>query len=142
LNTSEFETIHSGSRKKNNRGAYVMAQGNLGSLAGRSVEGWVRVGTADTRFSDIGLHVGGGLTVGPDERRFGLAVAHARLGSPARGYLGSPDDAETIVEATYAHAVGDRLIMQPAVMYVVSPGFERSLKNSLVVGVPLQLRIF
>jgi len=141
--TSEFETIRAGSRRRGNRGAYVMAQSDLGSLSGESVEGWVRVGVADTRFNDIGLYVGGGVAIGPEERRLGLAVAHARLGSPAReDLLRYPEDSETIVEATYAHAIGDRLIVQPAVMYVVNPGFERSLQDSLVAGVRLHLRIF
>jgi porin len=141
--TSKFETIRDGTREPGNRGAYIMVQSNLGSVGGQSVDGWVRIGTADTRFNAIGNYVGGGLAAGPESRRFGLAIAHAMLGSHSRDALpGQAVDAETIVELTYAHAIHDRLIVQPDVMYVINPGFERRLQNAFVPGVRLQLRLF
>ena len=141
--TSKFETIRDGSRERGNRGAYVMVQTRLGSVSGQQIDGWVRAGTADTRFNAIGTYVGGGLAAGPERRRFGFALAHARLGSRSRdGLLDPANDAETMVELTYAHAIGDRLIVQPDVMYVINPGFERRLQNALAAGVRVQLRLF
>ena len=61
-----------------------MVESRLGALGGRPVEGWVRVGTAEARFNPIGFYLGGGVAVGPENRRLGIAVAHARLGSPGR----------------------------------------------------------
>ena len=141
--TTEFETIPDGSRKRGNRGAYVLAESALGHIGGEPAKAWVRAGTAETRFNAIGLYLGGGIAVGPEGRRFGLAVAHARLGSPARQpAFEDPGNAETSVEMTYARAIGDRLIVQPDVQYVINPGFERGLRNSLTLGVRGQLRIF
>jgi porin len=141
--TSKFETIREGTRERGNHGAYVMVQSSLGSVVGQPVDGWVRVGTADTRFNAISTYVGGGLAAGPDSRRFGVAIAHARLGSRSPdSSMDLADDAETIVELTYAHAIGDRLTVQPDVMYVINPGFERRLQNALVAGVRIQLSLF
>ena len=56
--------------------------------------------------------------------------------------MNSSERAETIVEVTYAHTIGDRLTIQPDVQYVVNPGFYRSLRNSLSAGVRLQLQVF
>lgn len=139
--TTRFETISDPERQqRGNRGAYALVEGRLGSIKGHPVEAWARIGTADTRFNAIGMYVGGGVTIGAPERRFGAAIAHARLGSPARA--DSPERAETIIEITYAHAIGDRLMVQPDVQYVINPGFDRSLRNSLSAGVRLQLQVF
>jgi porin len=139
--TTRFETISDPEKlQRENRGAYALVEGRLGSIIGQPIEAWVRVGTANTRFNAIGRYAGGGVTIGSPERRFGAAIAHARLGSPAR--MNSSERAETIVEVTYAHTIGDRLTIQPDVQYVVNPGFYRSLRNSLSAGVRLQLQVF
>lgn len=139
--TTRFETIAGPDRlERGNRGAYALVEGRLGSLRGQPIEAWVRVGTADTDFNAIGLYAGGGVTIGQPESKFGAAIAHARLGSPARADFS--ERAETIVEMTYAHSIGDRLMVQPDVQYVINPGFDRGLRNSLSAGVRLQLRIF
>lgn len=139
--TTRFETVSNpDDRRGGNRGAYAMVESRLGALGGRPVEGWVRVGTAETKFNPIGFYFGGGVAVGPAKRRLGIAVAHARLGKPARRILDRK--AETVVELTYAHAIGERVVVQPDVQYVIDPGFDRSLRNSLSGGVRIQLTLF
>jgi porin len=145
--TSAFDTLPDAvggvERRRGNRGAYISAESRLGSFGDHSVDGWVRAGTAETRFNPIGLYLGGGIAAGPDDRRFGLAIAHARLG--ARAGLGPddrPEHAETVVEMTFSRAIGDWFIVQPDVQYIINPRFDRSLRDSLAAGVRIQLRLF
>lgn len=145
--TSKFDTLPDVEgrveRRRGNGGAYALVETRLGSIGDAPVDGWVRAGTAERLFNPISLYFGGGIAVGPEDGRFGLAVAHARLGSSARhSFDERPERAETIVEITYARAIGDRLIVQPDIQYVINPGFERGLKNSLAAGVRLQLTLF
>jgi porin len=127
-------------RRRGNRGAYVLAETRLGQIGTAPVESWIRVGIADGRFNAIGTYVGGGVTVGPDKCKFGVAVAHARLGE--RSQLAGTARAETVIEWTYAHAISDRLTIQPDVQLVINPGFDSTLRNSLSGGVRLQLAVF
>ena len=116
--TTKFETISDPDlRRRGNRGAYAMVESRLGSIGDSPVEGWVRVGAAETRFNPIGFYVGGGVAVGPEDRRLGIAVAHARLGDPGRRIYS--ERAETVVELTYARTIGERLVVQPDVQYVI-----------------------
>jgi porin len=109
-----------------NRGAYVQVESGLARWDDRSLEAWMRIGTASDRINPISLYAGGGLAYGNDDRRAGFAVAHARLGDPAirAATLGGedPERAETAFELTYSHRVNDRLTIQPDIQYVVNPG--------------------
>jgi porin len=129
--------------RRGNQGAYAMVEGQFGTLANAPLSAWVRTGVAETAFNPIGLYVGGGLAVGEERSRLGLALAHARLGRPALQAISSgPRRAETIIELTYSRAVGEKLVVQPDVQYVINPGFEPGLGNALVAGIRLQLELF
>lgn len=138
--TREFERVDGSDRTAEGRGAYAMVEAQVSRISGQPLHAWVRVGTASAAANPIGVYAGGGLVFGPEARRAGLALSHARLGSTAR--TPGTEGAETIIEATYAHAINDRLIVQPDVQYVINPGFDRQLRNALVAGVRLQLRLF
>lgn len=123
------------------RGAYVQVEGRLLNLADdRRLDGWVRVGVADRRVEPIGSYVGGGVTIGNDEQRGGVAIAHARLGDPAiAAGLGAPGKrAETTIEVSYARPLTGWLRLQPDVQYVIHPGWQPGVPNALVAGVRLQ----
>ena len=130
-------------RRRGNRGAYVQLEGRLGSFWSLPVEGWVRAGTAATAVNAIGLYTGGGIAVGPEESRWGLALARARLGNPARRAAAPAalDKHETVIELTYARAVAEWLTIQPDVQYVINPGWDPALGNALVAGVRLHFAL-
>nr|WP_294169575.1 carbohydrate porin [uncultured Sphingomonas sp.] len=146
--SGKFETIEllpdgAPDRRRGNRGAYLQVEGRLGSVAALPVDGWVRVGTAATRVNAIGLYTGGGIAVGPEESRCGLALARAQLGRPARRAAApsSLDKHETVVELTYSRTVTDWLTVQPDLQYVINPGWDPGLGNALVAGVRLHLAL-
>ena len=143
--SNSFEAIPVGNvepddRERGNCGAYILADGRLGTVQRSPVNAWIRAGSADRRFNPIAIYVGGGVTVGREGRKFGLSIAHARLGRRARNAGSSR--AETLLEATYAHAIGERITVQPDVQLVLSPAFDRTLRNSLSAGVRVQLTLF
>jgi porin len=146
--TSKFETIDTGENgnpveQRGNGGAYAMIEGRVGKIAGQPLDAWIRAGTAETEFNPIGLYLGGGLAVGEERSRWGVAVGHARLGQPAIRAAGpGAKRAETVIELTYARAIGSRLIIQPDVQYVINPGWDAQLRNALVAGVRLQIELF
>lgn len=136
--TPRFASIDpASSRDGVSQGAYVMVEGPLTP----KVDAWMRAGVASPRVNEIGVYLGGGVTVGDEARRIGLAVAQARLGDTARRVARSAgegvDLAETIVELSYSHRISSLLTVQPDVQYVINPGWEPSRKNALVTGLRL-----
>lgn len=119
-------------------GAYAMIEGPLaGRDTDKPVNGWLRLGVADARVSPISTSIVGGVTFGDEGRKWGIAFAHARLGKRSR--LGDTvtaklDRAETNVELSYAHAINDRLTLQPDVQFVRNPGWEPGRRDALVLG--------
>ena len=126
-------------RRRDNRGGYVQVEATLGRVVGQSVEGWLRYGTANARINPIRDYIGGGLALGEEDNRWGLAVAHARLGDAAM-QLGS-EGAETAIELTHVRKIGERLTVQPDIQYILNPGWDPGRRNALVLGVRLQLSL-
>jgi porin len=103
-------------------------------------KGWVRAGFADRRVQDVSGYVGGGLAwdgllPGRSDDSFGLAVAHARIGGPARLVGGGLPAAETTWEATYSFALLPHVTLQPDVQRIVHPASAPGLPSATVVGV-------
>lgn len=120
------------------QGAYAMVEGPLAVLDDRRLDAWLRVGVASAHVNEIGTYVGGGLAFGNDDRRWGLAVAHARRGHAARRAVaaagGHSDRAETAIEFTYCIRLTPWLAVQPDVQYVINPGWDPALRNATVGG--------
>ncbi len=139
--TDRFDALDPGrSPRAVSQGAYALVEGPLG----RGIDGWARVGVADARANPIGLYLGGGIAHGPAHSRIGLAVAHARLGAPARRTLIEgrvADRAETALELTWAHRLMDGVIIQPAVQYVIDPGWDPATRNALIIGTRLRFAL-
>lgn len=126
------------------RGAYAMLEGRLWENASTlSLDAWVRAGVASAEVNPIGLYLGGGVTVGNDQTRAGLAFAHARLGDPAvRAATLEGQEvnrAETILELSLAHRLFPGVTLQPDLQYVINPGWAPARADALVAGVRLSL---
>ncbi len=120
------------------RGAYAYVQGPIG----RGWSGWVRGGFADGRINVVSGYLGAGVVkadpFGFKGDQAGLAIAHAIVGADSRRILGLPD-AETVVEATYSHAIGDHLTLQPDLQWVIHPASQPHLRNALAVGLRINV---
>ena len=145
--TSRFEPIGGDALaeppgKVSSSGAYALAEGRVGALAGLPVNAWVRAGVADKDANPIALYLGGGMTLGDERALWGLGIAHARLGRPARAAGDVPlDRAETAIEFTYARQVGDQVTLQPTLHYVFNPGWDPALRNALVAGLRVRFEL-
>jgi len=141
--TAAFDTLDGG-RSHGNAGVYAMTEAKLTSVEGhddQGVNGWLRVGFANSAINPVEGYVGGGLVytgVFSDQDQAGFAFAVARVGDAAETNLGLRGG-ETTLEATYAYVVSDWLTIQPDVQYVISPGGDPSLDDALVIGSRLSL---
>ena len=138
--TDRFDALDPGRPRAVSQGAYALIEGPLD----RGIEGWVRVGVADDRANPIGLYLGGGIAHGPAHSRIGLAVAHARLGAPARHTLiegRTADRAETAFELTWARRLVEGVIVQPVLQYVIDPGWNPATRDALVIGTRLRFSL-
>lgn len=116
-----------------------------------AVRGFIRAGIAEDSVNRFSNFVGMGLTFSgalwhQPEHRLGVALARARNGSPYRTLAidaGSPvDTSEMDIEVTYRFPVGDRVVLQPDLQYVMHPDTDPGLDNALVVGIRGELSFF
>jgi len=120
-------------------GGYAMIEVRLlDGDQGRALRAWLRGGGASAATNPIGAYLGGGLTWGNDAAQFGAAVAHARLGDPARR-AGAVDDrpayrAETAIEATARWRVWRGVALQPDAQYIIHPSWSRAIPNAVVLA--------
>ena len=126
-------------RQFRQRGAYAQAEGRLAKSADMRLDGWVRLGVADSRAQSIGFYSGGGFALTRGDQQAGIAVASARLGNPAvtAGIGAAGKRSETTVELTCSVDVVRWLRVQPDVQYVIHPGWQRNTPDALVVGLRL-----
>lgn len=102
--------------------------------------GWLRVGVADGRVQAVSGYLGAGVVWTPPARpddRFGVAVARAAIGGPARRMQGLPG-AETTWEASYSYRLNSVITVQPDIQYVVHPAGGPGRPNALVAGLRIQ----
>jgi porin len=145
LYSAASDTIGAPHAVHGNGGIYALADGQLYAAPGSAnggLSGWIRLGFANAAVNPVAFYAGGGLVyTAPWEReadQVGLSIAYARIGGPARRAAlaagGIPADAETTFEATYSYAFSEHVILQPDVQYIIAPGADRALRNSLVIG--------
>ncbi len=138
--TAPFETVADPARRAHGRpGVYGFVEGSLPGPW--SPSGWVRVGVADGRVQVVSGYFGAGVVWTPPGRpddRFGVAVARAAIGGPARRTMGLPK-AETAWEASYSYRLNDVITLQPDVQYIVNPALGPGrVPNALAVGLRIQ----
>lgn len=146
--SGRFDTLLStgATDRKHGYGAYTMLQTTREADGSQGVwNGWVRLGWANEAVHPVQHYIGSGVHYSWAQNQLGVAVAHARNGKPVRA-LASLDNlqfqkAETSLELTYAHTLLDRLTVQPALQYIINPGWDEALDNALVVGMRLRVRI-
>jgi porin len=130
-----------GSGAGTSAGGYAMVEARLiGRSDGRALRIWLRGGGTTDATDPIAIYLGGGLIWGDDRAGGGIAVAHARLGDPARHIPidGAPHDrAETAIEATGRWRLATGLAIQPDVQYIVHPGRNPAYRNALVTALRL-----
>lgn len=126
-------------------GGYVQYEQVLaGDEKTGALKGWLRAGRAAAEVNQIGVYVGGGFSWGTDDRSYGIAVAHARLGDPAlRAFTAESMPrrrAETTVEVTATHRLSKWLQVQPDVQYVRHPSWGAAA-DALVLGLRLHFAV-
>jgi len=139
--TDRFDRLD-GLGKDRSAGAYLQYEQTLaGDEKAGALRGWVRAGRAASDVNQIGVYAGGGLSWGTEDRSYGVAIAHARLGDPAlQAFVLAGEQrnrAETTVEATATHRLTPWLALQPDVQYVRHPSWGAA-PDALVVGLRLR----
>ena len=138
--TRGYETILDPSFTTFNRGGYLSLEKTLSreSDPTQGLGGYLRVGFAEGRVNPLGTFLGGGLVYtgaipGRDSDQLGLSF---NSGFASSEFLrsGSFDRHETNIELTYAAALNKYITLQPDLQYIINPGFDPALKNSVVVG--------
>jgi porin len=137
-------------QSSDNRGAYIETSAHLYREAGsdaKGLDGWLRVGAANSSVDAISGYIGGGLVYrglipGRDEDALGVAVASAFYGTPARRAAamagGHQVPNETTLEATYVASVLPWLQLQPDIQYVFNPAADPAAKrHAFVAGLEL-----
>lgn len=120
-------------------GLYIRAEGELFQTKDAGpVMAFARAGIAssNTNLSDHYLSAG---LVGPSpvegraDDQVGVAFSYVGFGSEAKDVLGLTAS-ELNIEASYAFQIGDRFAFQPNIQYIVDPGGDRSIDDTVVLG--------
>jgi porin len=156
--TAEFTELLAGpsqtepASSNDNSGTYVTAEfGPRRPASGNGLDwsGFVRAGTANERINVFARHVAAGINLAaPWPRKsgsqLGLAAAEARLGDDYRTLRRSEGNPaapfERNVELTWRIPLGEHVMLQPDLQFVVNPGGERNIPDAWVVGLRVELR--
>ena len=140
VHTATF-TDFNGDEEDFNGGLYFIAERALTEKLGV----FVQFGAAMSDRNQLDAYVGGGLNYfGPlperEEDAFGVAVAHAR--STDHFFDATPDlvRAETAVDFTYNIHITDHISLQPDVQFIVDPGMDPTVDDSLAIGARLTVK--
>jgi porin len=132
------------------RGAQYGAYASVEHRFSEDLVAYGRVGAANAEVSRIGFYTGGGIvhTGGllPDlDDSIGFAIAYARNG---RGYDDAMHDAgvpvtsgEQVYELTWRVPVGEHVVLQPDVQYVVDPDSNPAIDDALVLILRVELAL-
>lgn len=140
-----FPAWESGRPPGSSWGLYVLGERLI--WCGTDKEGglsvFMRAGMANDVVNMLGAYLGGGAAyTGPIPGRsddvLGLAVAHARNGTPfmdAQLAFGDPRErAETVAELSYLLRPNELFQLQPNLQWVINPGMDPEAANAVVVG--------
>jgi porin len=137
-------------RRAESFGVYGLGEGTLIAREEHALNGFLRIGFADSDVHQLSRYIGAGLVwSGPllasaeHEEQLGIALARAENGRPfrqAQSAMGSRVDRhETAIELTYRVQVLPWLALQPDVQYIINPGTDPSLQDAWVLGLRLEL---
>jgi porin len=125
-------------------GAYAAVVQRLGT----HWAAYARVGAANPEVSRLDAYVGAavvnerGLLPGREDT-LGVAVAYARNGTPYRDAMRAEGmattAAETALELTWRVPLGEHLVLQPDVQYVIDPDTNPAIDDALVLMLRVEL---
>lgn len=140
--------------ERDNRGTYVTAEFRPGGTEADDGaprwSGFVRAGEANDRVNVFERHVAAGIVVdwpwpGLHGSRLGLAASEARIGADHRTVQrrrgNDVERYERNVELTWRLPVGEYVVLQPDLQYIVNPGAARRIPDAWVVGLRLELAV-
>lgn len=142
-----------GQFERDNHGTYVTAEfapRRAPNETGAIWSGFLRGGVANDRINLFEHHVAAGVVVtgpwpGPRGSQLGLAAAEARVGAGHRAVRrrdGEPAERhERNLELTWRVPLGDHVVLQPDLQYVVNPGAERRIPDAWIIGLRLELSL-
>lgn len=153
--TSELDDVRTDApgewrAQRGNSGGYASLELALGPLDGESLSpasAFVRYGVADGRFNEFDRVLAAGVRYrgvfrADDADEIGLAYSSASTGGEVRwahALLGEPRERyERAIELTYKVPLTEWLTVQPDVQYIVNPGADAQLEDSLVFGLRLE----
>jgi porin len=124
------------------------AYGSVEQRLGRDWATYLRVGVANEQASRLQAYAGAGIVYegGLLPRRddaVGLAIAHARNGDDYRDALretGVPTTAaETVIELTWRLPLGEQVVLQPDLQYVVDPDTDPRIDDAFVAMLRIEV---
>jgi porin len=133
---------------RSNAGVYGFVEGPLAEVGGRALRGVLRLGSASPRYNAFSRTAQAAVLLEqPWLRREGehlaLGIATARRGADVRraaATAGEPvRSRETLIEITWRAPLGERVVLQPDVQYVLDPGGAPDLRDALVVGLRFEV---
>jgi porin len=139
--------------ERDNHGTYVTAEFRPRNEPDAGAPRWsafVRAGQANDRVNVFERHVAAGVVAelpwpGTHGSQLGLAASEARVGADYRSLQSQAGTdlahCERNMELTWRVPLGEHVVLQPDVQYVVNPGAERRIPNAWVVGVRLELSV-
>lgn len=151
--TADFASIDETSFNNSNMGVYLIGERQLFREYSDPAQGlscFANVGFANSTYNQIGLFysagaVYSGIFSGRDADALGVAVAMVRNGSPFRQWMaqsGQPvETAETVIELSYRAQLFPWFAMQPDLQYIVNPGMDLQLQNSIAVGARFEISL-
>lgn len=157
--TATFEGLRpidpdgSGRLERDNQGTYVTAEFASKAASGdgaRRWSGFLRAGEASDRVNVFGRHLAAGVVLsgswpGARGSQLGLAASEARVGADHRvvaRLAGRPAERyERNVELTWRVPLGEYVVLQPDLQYVVNPGADRRIPDAWVVGLRVELSV-
>ena len=132
-------------------GTYANAELASRGMPGDGEPRWrafLRVGTADDAVNVFDRYLATGIVrrndwPGTRGSQFGLAASQASVGAPFRAHRSrqglATDRHERNLELTWRVPLGERIVLQPDLQYVVKPGAEPEVRDALVVGLRVDL---
>ncbi|MBX7144459.1 MAG: carbohydrate porin [Oligoflexia bacterium] len=136
-----------GAERSMNRGLYTIGEATVYSEDSESEQGlgaFYQLGFAAGDRNQFSQYLGAGLTYtglipSRDEDVFSIALARAANSDAYRNSAEESDRAETVFEATYRAPITGYLSVQPDFQYVLNPSTDPGLKDSVVLGVRVEL---
>jgi porin len=148
--TADFYPLASpdGPQDDENSGWYAIADRTVWRGGDTTLAAYLRVGRAEDRFNPIEDYLGfgaslAGFSAARPDVELGVAVSSGTAGSDLKAArrlddLGT-DSRETSIELTYRAPITDWLTLQPDLQYIINPGLDPALDNSLVISLRFEL---